>query len=35
VQVQRVIHGTVDPAYAGGTIEARQLDAVRIVVLEP
>jgi hypothetical protein len=36
VQVQRVSDGTVDPAFAdGGTFQARQLDAVRIVVLEP
>lgn len=36
VQVQRVSNGTVDPAYAaGGIIQARQLDAVRILVLQP
>ena len=36
VQVQRVRMGTVDPAFAdGGIIQARQLDEVRIVVLEP
>jgi len=36
VQVQRVSEGTVDPAYAaGGTFQARQLDLVRIVVLQP
>lgn len=36
VQVQRVSEGTVDPAFAaGGTFQARQLDLVRIVVLQP
>ena len=36
VEVQRVSYGTVDPAFAdGGTFQARQLDAVGIVVLEP
>lgn len=36
VQVQRVRMGTVDPAFAaGGVIQARQLDEVRIVVLQP
>ena len=36
VQVQRVRLGTVDPAFAaGGAIQARQLDEVRIVVLQP
>jgi hypothetical protein len=36
VQVQRLRLGTVDPAYAtGGSIVARQLDAVRIEVLQP
>ena len=36
VQVQRARLGTVDPAYAaGGVIQARQLDVVRIVVLQP
>jgi len=36
VQVQRVRHGTLDPAYAaGGSILARQLDMARIVVLQP
>jgi hypothetical protein len=35
VQVQRLSTGTVDPAFAGGIIQARQLDAVRMVVLQP
>jgi len=35
VQVQRVTNGTVDPAFAGGTFLARQLDVVRITVLQP
>ena len=35
VQVQRVTNGTVDPAFAGGTFVARQLDVVRITVLQP
>lgn len=35
VQVQRVVNGVVDPAFAGGTFMARQLDVVRIVVLQP
>lgn len=35
VQVQRLVNGTVDPAFAGGTFLARQLDVVRIVVLQP
>jgi hypothetical protein len=35
VQVQRVRYGTVDPAYAaGGTIQARQLATVTIVVAQ-
>ena len=36
VQVQRLVYGTLDPAYAeGGTMLARQLDAVRILVYQP
>lgn len=35
VQVQRLITGVVDPAFAGGSIQGRQLDVVRIVVLQP
>ncbi len=36
VQVQRVAYGTVDPAFAdGGSILARQVDVVQIVVLQP
>ncbi len=35
VQVQRLVNGTVDPAFAGGTFLARQRDVVRIVVLQP
>jgi hypothetical protein len=35
VQVQRVTEGMVDPAFAGGTFVARQLDVSRIIVLQP
>jgi hypothetical protein len=35
VQVQRVTEGAVDPAFAGGTFVARQLDVSRIIVLQP
>jgi hypothetical protein len=35
VQVQRLSNGVIDPAFAGGSFQARQLDLVRIVVLQP
>lgn len=36
VQVQRATQGVLDPAYAaGGVMQARQLDEVRIVVIQP
>jgi hypothetical protein len=35
VQVQRMSSGVVDPAFAAGSFLARQLDVVRIVVLQP